>query len=185
TVDLLRSSWSALRDLVAGQAATFPDGPGAYLQSVNPLWHLLGRVTFHLAENKRDADRPFALLATYTHQMGRSGRVQHLPLAEALRAYAGAGEQAKLTALLEPVRRAARSSRLVAELLDSRALFAPQAWTIAQAHRFLTEVPAMESAGVVVRVPNWWSAKRSRPQVQVQIGTRASAEIGMDRLLAF
>jgi SNF2-related domain/SNF2 Helicase protein/Helicase conserved C-terminal domain len=184
-VDLLHRTWEELRELVASRAATFAGGPGAYLQSVNPVWHLLGRVTFHLAENKRDPQRPFAFLATYTHQMGQKGQVQHLPLAEALRTYAGAKDQAKLAALLVPVRRASERSELVRGLLENRALFAPQAWTIGEAHRFLVDSTAIEEAGVVVRVPNWWAGNRSRPQVQVNIGARPSAEIGMDRLLDF
>ena len=175
---LLRRSWEELRELVATQAATFAGGPGAYLHSVTPVWNLLGRVTFHLAENKRDPQRPFAFLATYTHQMGRQGQVQHLPLADALRTYAGAKDQDKLAALLAPVRRASQRSDLVRGLLDSRTLFSPQAWTIAEAYRFLVDSAAIEEAGVVVRVPNWWAGSRPRPQVQVQIGARPSAELG-------
>ncbi|MSR54153.1 MAG: DEAD/DEAH box helicase [Gemmataceae bacterium] len=184
-VELLKHSWEELRELVATRAASFPDGPGAFLQSVNPVWHLLGRVTFHLAENKRDEARPFAFLATYTHQMGDQGQVQHLPLGEALRAYAGAKDQAKLTVLLEPVRRASQRSVLIRELLDSRALFTPQAWTIQQAHRFLMDTAAIEEAGVVVRVPNWWTAQRSRPQVQVVLGSKQASQVGADSLLDF
>ena len=68
-----------------------------------------------------------------------------------------------------------QSERLVRELLETKALFAPQAWSIRQAHRFLTEAPRIEEAGVVVRVPDWWSARRPpRPQVQVRI--RAAGE---------
>ena len=127
---LLQSLWNELRELAAARAAEFPRRgrrPGS--ASVNPLWHLLGRVTFHLAENKRDPQRPFAFLATYTHQLSGQARLQHLPLAEALKTYAGAKDRHKLESLLEPVRRAAEQSALVRELLDSKALFAPQAWT--------------------------------------------------------
>ena len=67
------------------RAAAHAAGPAGYLKVINPLWHLLGRVTFHLAENKRDASRPFAFLATYTHRLSRQDRLQHLPLAEALK----------------------------------------------------------------------------------------------------
>ena len=35
--------------------AAHPGGAQAYLREKNPLWRLVGRVTFHLAENKRDA----------------------------------------------------------------------------------------------------------------------------------
>jgi non-specific serine/threonine protein kinase len=186
TAALLKSLWSELRELVTERAAKHPVGPAAYLNALNPLWHLLGRVTFHLAENKRDPDRPFAFLATYTHRLSGQARLQHLPLADALKTYAGAKDRQRLESLLEPVKRAAEESALVRELLESKALFAPQAWPIRQAHRFLVESPRIEAAGVVVRVPDWWSARRpARPQVQVRIGSRPPSGIGMEGLLDF
>jgi hypothetical protein len=84
------------------------------------LAHLLGRVTFHLAENKRNPERPFAFLATYTHRISGQSRLQHLPLADALKTYAEAKDRPKLNSLLEPVRQAAETSTLVRELLTSR-----------------------------------------------------------------
>ena len=160
---LLQTLWNELRDVTVAHASSFPDGPAAWLRSVNPVWHLLGRVTFHLAENKRDPQRPFAFLATYTHKLSGQAKLQHLPLAEALKTYAGAKDQQKLESLLEPVRRAAERSKLAKELLENRSLFAPQAWSVRQAHRFLTESPAIEAAGVVLRLPDWWSP-RNRPR---------------------
>ncbi|MCI0332625.1 MAG: DEAD/DEAH box helicase [Planctomycetes bacterium] len=186
TEDLFRSMWRELAEVVVDRATKFPEGPTAWLREINPLWHLLGRVTFHLAENPRDETRPFAFLATYTHRLARGSRLQHLPLADAVKTYAGAKKTDRIESLLEPVRRAAQRSTLVRELLSSKALFAPQAWSIGQAHRFLCEVPCMEEAGVVVRVPNWWSSRRPlRPQVQVRIGERAASQIGMESLLDF
>jgi len=183
---VFRALWQELRDLVAERAEGFAGGPAAYLRTVNPLWHLLGRVTFHLAENKRDAERPFAFLATYTHRLSGQARPQHLPLAEALKQYAAARDRDKLESLLEPVKRAGEKSGLVLELLDNKTLFAPQAWTIRQAYRFLSEAPQMEEAGVVVRVPDWWSARRPpRPQVRVQIGKQRASAVGLDKLLDF
>jgi hypothetical protein len=44
-------------------------GPAAWLAAQNPLWRQVGRVMFHLVENKRDAERPLAFLATYTHRL--------------------------------------------------------------------------------------------------------------------
>ncbi len=186
TVDLLGRMWRELAETAAERAMNYPEGPAAWLRTVNPLWHLLGRVTFHLAENRRDEARPFAFLATYTHRVSRTSRLQHLPLAEAVKTYAGGKETTRLESLLEPVRRAAARSALVRELLSTKALFAPQAWTVGQAHRFLCEIPQMEEAGVVVRVPNWWSAHRPpRPQVQIRIGERPASRIGIDGLLDF
>jgi len=186
TPELLGRLWCELRELVVQLAARHPEGAEAFLRGVNPVWHLLGRVTFHLAENKRDPQRPFAFLATYTHRVSAGSQLQHLPLAEALKEYAGARNQARLTTLLEPVRRAAVSSSLVRELLDTRALFHPQAWSIGQAYRFLTETPRLETAGIVVRVPDWWQARKPpRPQVQVQLGEVSVSRLDADSLLSF
>jgi non-specific serine/threonine protein kinase len=185
-VELLRGLWHELRELVAERAAKHAEGPAGFLRQINPLWHLLGRVTFHLAENKRDPQRPFAFLATYTHKLSGHARLQHLPLAEALKSYAGAKDRAKLESLLEPVRRAAQQSGLVRELVDTKALFAPQAWSVPQAYRFLTESQRIEDSGVVVRLPDWWRARRPpRPQVQVQLGTRPASALAIDSLLDF
>jgi non-specific serine/threonine protein kinase len=44
----------------------------------------------------------------------------------------------------------------------------------------------MEEAGVVVRVPNWWSARRKpRPKVQVKLGTQAASQVGLEAMLEF
>jgi len=184
--ELLQTLWNELRMLAVSQAAEIPAGPAAWLRTVNPLWHLLGRVTFHLAENKRDPQRPFAFLATYTHKVSAQARLQHLPLAEALKTYAGVKDRQQLDLLLEPVRRAAERSPLVKELLDKRSLFSAQAWTVREAYRFLTESPAMEGAGVVVRLPDWWSPRnRPRPQVRVSIGEKPASAFGVNELLDF
>ncbi len=57
----------------------------SYLKAAHPLWRLVGRVTFHLAENKRNEDFPFAFLATYTHRVSAGGALQYLPLGRELK----------------------------------------------------------------------------------------------------
>ncbi len=186
TPQLLRTLWSELAEWTRNRSRDLQGGVSAFLREVNPQWHLVGRVTFHLAENKRDESRPFAFLATYSHRLSQKAKVQHLPLAEALKQYAGERNQSKLAELLSPVRAAAEQSSLVRELLMSRELFHAQAWPIDRAYQFLRDVPAMEQAGLVVRVPNWWNPRRPpRPQVQVRIGERPASQIGFDGLLDF
>ena len=186
TPEVLARLWRELQHFVLQQAGESADGAEAYLKRIDPLRSLLGRVTFHLAENRRNSDRPFAFLATYSTRISAEAKLQHLPLAEALQQYAGSKAQDKLTALLRPVQQAAAESPLVREFLDSRRLFQPQALTIREAHRFLTEVPMMEAAGLAVRVPNWWRAKQApRPAVQLRIGERPVSEVGVEGLLDF
>jgi len=47
------------------------------------------RVCFNLAENRSDAESPFAFLATYTVRLSAHSKAQHLPLGQALREYEG------------------------------------------------------------------------------------------------
>jgi superfamily II DNA or RNA helicase len=160
----------------------------AHLARAAPHLSVVGRVCFHLAENKRDPQHPFGFLATYASgvsaESGELARVRHRPLGEALREYAAANDRSLLEALLHPVRRAAETSALARSLLEERTLFHPLAWTAEQAHQFLRELPALEAAGVVVRVPNWWNPLRpTRPQLSVTIGSKQATALGADALL--
>src|SRR6185436_4795648 len=178
--------WTQLEARVRDQIQRTEGGVAAYLRAQNPVWNAVGRVTFHLAENKRSPEQPFAFLATYTHRVSDAGQAQHIPLGRALQEYAGAQNRAALTTLLSPVQRAAEKSKLARELLDSRAIFHPQAWPPAQAYRFLKEIPLLEQSGIIVRIPDWWKAGRPpRPQVSVRIGDRGASLLGKDGLLDF
>ena len=52
----------ALKDELIFFKGSFYD----YLVHYNPNWNKVGRVCFHLAENKTNTTHPFAFLATYT-----------------------------------------------------------------------------------------------------------------------
>ena len=117
----------------------------AYLHDKSLLWNVVGRVCFHLAENKRDDTAPFAFLATYATGVSKGGRVQHAPLGRAIEEYAGARRRDKLLALLEPVHRAAEASAVTRALVDSGDLYHPLAWTAAEAYAFLKDVPVLEA----------------------------------------
>ncbi|HKC58909.1 MAG TPA: DEAD/DEAH box helicase [Myxococcales bacterium] len=145
-------------------------------------WNVVGRVCFHLAENKADEERPFAFLATYTTRLSSRAQPQHRPLGQAVRDFAS--DKSALLSLLLPVQRASEESALAKELVDNGKLFRTLAWTPAEALRFLREVPAFEAAGIVVRVPDWWK-KRSRVGVEVKLGGRKPAGLGLDALVDF
>lgn len=186
TVPLLQQSWRDLCEYAASSAVADAGGPLAWLQRINPLAHLVGKVTFHLAENKRDPERPFAFLATFAHKVSAKSKPQHRPLADAVKQSVAESDRDQLERLLEPVRRAAEKSTFVAELLKSKRLFAAQAWSAQEAYRFLQESPLMEEAGVVIRLPNWWATRRtSRPQVQVRIGEKEPSALGLNGLIDF
>jgi len=181
---VLRSLWSELDEWVRAEVSSFEGGLSEFLRKRAPLWHQVGRVCFHLAENKRDPDYPFAFLATYAPAISQSGRVRYQPLQNALREYAGQRNAKALVKLLEPVHRASEQSEVVKELVDSGELFQPLAWTPQQAYRFLREAPQIESAGVLVRLPDWWKA-RPRPKVKVTVGEQRRTQFGLDAMLDF
>ena len=144
----------------------------------------MGRVCFHLAENRNDAARPFAFMVTYASGFGAAGRVKHLPLRRALEQYAGAKNRAALVALLSPVQQAAETCGWVRELVDSGDVYRPLAWTPDRAYRLLRSAPALEASGLTVRLPNWWR-KRPRPQVSVTIGGASPSMVGADAMVDF
>src|SRR6185312_5237518 len=186
TADVLGRWWAELDEYVRGQIRSFPGSPQEYLRGKNPLWRLVGRVTFHLAENKRDEANPFAFLATYSSRLSAKGRLQHLPLKNALQEYAGAKHKEALLSLLQPIQRAAEKSPLARDLVDSGAVYHPLAWTAREAYGFLREIPLFEESGIVVRVPDWWKPKNPpRPQVSVRIGDKAKSKLGAEALLDF
>jgi non-specific serine/threonine protein kinase len=180
----LQVYWAAMEDFFRSEARDHRGSIQSYLQARSPIWNLVGRVHFHLAENKQDEAHPFAFLATYTTRVSSQARLQHQPLGQALRAFSR--DRAAMLSLLAPLDRAARSSPLVKEMVDSGEVFQPLAWTPREAHRFLKEVPAFEAAGVIVRVPDWWKAQGPRRlTVSVTVGDRPPSALGVDALLDF
>ena len=180
--ETLRGVWAGVGAWVRETAGD--GGLAAFLRARAPSWHQVGRVCFHLAENPNDEERPFAFLATYASGFGASGRVKHLPLRRALAQYAGAKNRAALVKLLTPIQQAAETCDWVRELADSGDVYQPLAWTPERAYRLLRGVPALEAAGLTVRLPNWWR-KRARPQVSVTIGGRTPSLVGAGAVLDF
>ena len=155
-------------------------------KSRHPAWNLVGRVHFNLAENRKDADAPFAFLATYTTGHLVEGKVQHLPLGKALKDYAGARNHERLLSLLMPVQRAAESCVWLNAMVDAGEIYHPLRWNPAQALQFLKDAPALESCGVVVRMPASWRMNRpAHPQVKATVGGKAPSQLGIDALLDF
>jgi hypothetical protein len=186
TPGVLSAIWTALDILARREAVAHPDGPSGWLKERDPRWRLVGRVTFHLAENKRDPVRPFAFMATYTSRLSDQSKPLYIPLGRALQEYAGRRNRNALLQLLSPVQTAAEKSHLVRRLTDSGEIYRPQAWTSPEAYGFLKEVPLFEASGVIVRVPDWWKGGRpARPRINVTIGEKKSVVLGLDSLLDF
>jgi non-specific serine/threonine protein kinase len=182
--DHLQQLWRDLDAWFRQQVKSHGQGLSAFLAARAPLWHQVGRVCFHLAENRRDENYPFAFLATYAPSVTGSGRVQYQPLNKALQQYAGAKNKNALIKLLSPVQLASESSVLVREMVESGDIYQPLAWTPSQAYRFLQDVPRFEDSGITVRLPDWWK-KRPRPRVGVTIGDKRQNKLDAQGMLDF
>ena len=179
----LQRIWERLDGWVR-ETVTSTGGLAAFLQRRAPKWHQVGRVCFHLAENRNDEARPFAFMATYASGFGAAGRLKHLPLRKALEQYAGAKNRVALVKLLSPVQQAAEACDWVKDLVDSGDIYRPMAWTAARAYRLLRSAAELEESGLSVRLPNWWR-RRPRPQVSVTIGAGAPSTLGVGAMLDF
>jgi non-specific serine/threonine protein kinase len=186
TVEILQTLWQDLDTAFGIELAESKCGVQDFLKRRNPAWNLVGRVHFNLAENRKDAEAPFAFLATYTTRLSAHAKAQHLPLGQALREYAGAANKNRLLSLLLPVQRASETCPWLKGIVDSGEIFHPLRWTPKEAMQLLRDVPPLEGAGVVVRMPAVWRASRPpRPRVTAQIGGKPPSGVGQAALLDF
>ena len=179
---LLSTFWGGLNTSFATSIKQFSGSVADFIHHYSPNSHLLGRIYFHLVENKDD-DAPFAFLATYSTRTGDAGQSKHLPLKYALQEYQD--DNNKLLELLTTVYEAAKESTLITELLESNDLFSPLAWSSRDAHTFLQEVPLYEDAGILCRIPDWWKAKSKSVTLKISLGEQQPTMVGMAALLDF
>jgi SNF2 family DNA or RNA helicase len=184
TPEVLGRVWQRLDSWTRAQVEAL-SGIAAWLHRYAPSWSRVGRVTVHLAENKGDADYPFAFMASYASGLNAAGRLRQLPLGKALQEYSSANDKAVLLKLLEPLHRASQTCPFMADLVESGDVYHPLAWTPVEARTFLQSIPAYEDAGLLVRMPNWWQKRARRPRVSATIGDKKKGKVGLDALLDF
>ena len=181
-IDLMLLVWNNLKESFAQEIKSYRGTVEDFIKAFSPNIHLVGRVFFHLVENK-NIDLPFAFLATYSTKLNKSGESKHLPLKTALQEYGNDND--KLLELLTTVSLAAKESSLIQGLLDSGELFQPLAWATGDAYTFLKETPLYEKSGILCRIPNWWKTNSSHVSFNINIGEKPPAFVGMDAILDF
>ncbi len=180
--ELLFELWQELNHIFAAKITDFSGSVADFVKKLSPDIHLAGRIYFHLVENKNQVE-PFAFMATYTTRLDDTGTSRHLPLKYALKEYEDDPE--KLLQLLVTVDEAALKSELVSGLRESGELFQPLAWSAAEALTFFKEIPLYEEAGILCRIPNWWKGKSARVGLQLNLGEKEPARVGLNALLDF
>lgn len=182
--DVLVALWNALTTWTRENLERENISLSEWLKLKAPKWRQVGRVCFHLAENKKDAEYPFAFMATYAPCIASDGKLKFLPLGQALKEYADTKNKAMLTHLLLPVHEASKRLSFVGQLIESGDIYHPMAWTPSEAHRFLQSIPILEESGLLTRLPNWWQS-RKRAQASISIGDNSKSFFGANALLSF
>ena len=179
---LLEEVWARLRGVFAAAIRSHKGSVEAFIRTYSPSAQLVGRVFFHMVENK-DEDYPFAFMATYSTGLTQQGKSRHVPLKHALQEYGDNSE--KLLELLATVHKAADKSPLMTELLETGEIFHPLAWTAGEAFSFLKEIPIYEASGILCRIPNWWKGTSARVSLNFSVGDKQPSFVGMDAILSF
>jgi len=179
---LLEEVWARLRGVFAAAIQSQRGSVEAFIRTYRPSAQLVGRVFFHMVENK-DEEYPFAFMATYSTGLTQQGKSRHVPLKHALQEYGDNSE--KLLELLATVHKVADKSLMMTQLLDTGEIFHPLAWTSGEAFSFLKEIPIYEASGILCRIPNWWKGTSARVSLNFSVGDRHPSFVGMDAILSF
>jgi non-specific serine/threonine protein kinase len=182
TIRILQDTWEELNRAFARAIETYEESVDRFIKTYSPDVHLVGRVFFHLVEQKFK-ETPFAFLATFSTGLDNQGQSRHWPLKWALTEYAEDNE--KLLDLLSTVHKAAEQSALITHLLDSGELFHPLSWTASEAFTFLKEIPLYEASGILCRIPDWWKGNAAQIRLNITVGKGPPSFVGMDAILDF
>lgn len=179
TKNWVRQQYKKLQKIFRSEIAEYPGKVSLYLSEKSQRLQVPERIFFHLVESK-EQETPFAFLATYA-TAAENGRVRHMPLQYALTEYKE--ERHKLLELLSCLNKASEVSPLIAGFVESGELFHPLRLTAEEAYHLLRDVPALEEAGILCRIPNWWKRRNCAVSVSVRIGDQAPSLLGLDSLL--
>ena len=177
-----RKMWSNLHKTFCKMIKEYNGTVEEFFDSYNSNVNLVGRIFFHLVENK-SGEFPFAFLATYAAYISEAGVEKHLPLKNALIEYEG--DSKKLLVLLSTVNKACESSMFISEIVESGDVFHPIRLDAKEAYTFLKEIPVYEDAGILCRIPNWWKNKSNSLKMSVTVGNDLPSRVGLDALVDF
>ena len=180
TESWLENQFSNLNAVFSREIKTYAGTVALYLAERSQNLHVPERIFFHLVESG-DSVYPFAFLATYATR-DEAGTVRHVPLQYALTEYKTHRE--KLLDLLSCLNRAAEVSSLVAEFMESGEMFHTLRLTSDEAYIFLTQIEAIENAGIMCRIPNWWKKKSAFVSLSLRLGEEKPSMLGFQSLIS-
>lgn len=180
TKEWIEIAFLRLQEIFAKEITEYNGTVEMYLTDKNQNLRVPERIFFHLVENKDDK-YPFAFMATYATKKS-DGSIQHMPLEYALSEYKN--DRQKLLVLLSCLEKAASVSKLIADFMQTGELFHPLRITVKEAYGFLKDVEAIEKAGILCRIPNWWKRKSSTVSLSIKLGDKKPSALGFDAIVS-
>lgn len=175
------SAFAGLHAIFQREIAAYSGTVAMYLAEQSQLLRVPERIFFHLVESSREEEFPFAFLATYATK-DKDGKINHIPLQYALVEYQG--EREKLLKLLACLNRASEKSAFVREAVENGEMFHPLRLTAQEAYQLLKEIPVIEEAGILCRIPNWWKRRAAMVSMNVSLGDEKPSFLGFDAVLS-
>lgn len=169
-----------LNEIYAREIREFDGTVSMYLAEKSQHLKVPERIFFHLVES-RDEDYPFAFLATYATK-DEDGKVRHVPLQYALTEYKR--DRNKLMELLSCLNQVAEVSAIIGEFVENGEMFHPLRLSSQEAYRILQDIPAIEGAGIVCRIPNWWRKNAYNVSMSINLGEEKPTFVGLDSILS-
>lgn len=184
TAQHLLDCHKAFEEALQFQYNNFEGDFTSFLRSLSNLWKNVGKVAFHLAENKGDTtgNAPFAFMASFIYRSTNNSN-KHLPLAKALQAYIN--DKVSLMAILEPLVNVTKKSTFIKGLFDSKRIFQPMALSSNEAYKFLQEISLYEESNIIVRINNLWKRNVPSAKVSVSLGNDVETKFNQFSLLDF
>lgn len=185
--DFLFDLWVELESHITVTLNGYAGAVRRFIATTYSGWEDVGKIHFHLAENRKPNGKPFAFLSTYSVRIPGKARIQHRPLGVALRESAEKDDRKHLEQLLRPVHRASKRSVFIHNALKSQSIYTPLYLDSDEAFGFIQDIPHCEEAGIVCKVPGWWQKGRPpRAKVSVKVGATAKkSKVGFNQLLDF
>lgn len=180
TSEWLTHIFEELNEIYTRELQTYDGTVAMYLAEKSQHLKVPERIFFHLVESK-DIDYPFAFLATYATRDAED-KVHHVPLQYALTEYKK--DRNKLLELLSCLNQVAEVSEIIGEFVEKGEMFHPLRLTSQEAYRILLDIPAIEKAGIVCRIPNWWRKNAYNVNMSINLGEEKPTYMGADALLS-
>lgn len=161
----LQNHFKQLNEIFYYEINTFDGSVSEYFQSKNKNIVLPSRIYFHLVENKKENEYPFAFLATYSDL--KDGKIVYFPLKFALTEFKG--DKNKLNKLISSITDVSRDSEFIRKFINSGEIFYPLNFSEEEAYIFLKELDIYEQNGIICRIPNWWANRKNANKITIDI----------------